>query len=110
MPAADTPAATVPERVARGVEFLDRVRPGWFGEVDAGRLDMSSTCRCVLGQLWGLYTLGLDRARLPRHRAAEHGFIAESGWPASQAESQAITAEWVRVIRSRRKQRKEVKP
>lgn len=43
---------TPAERVARGVALLDRVRPGWWGAVDLGELDMTKSCGCVLGHVF----------------------------------------------------------
>lgn len=42
------------ERAARGAKWLDRVRPGWYKQVDPETLDDSPT-RCVIGQTFGDY-------------------------------------------------------
>lgn len=39
------------ECVRRGAEFLDQHWPGWELEIDVSRLDLGSSCDCVLGQL-----------------------------------------------------------
>lgn len=55
-------AMTIPvsiyDRVAKGVELLDRVRPGWAKELNSDRLLISNCGRCVLGQLYGHYVEG----------------------------------------------------
>jgi len=38
-------------RVNDGATFLDRTMPGWWRCIDVGKLDLSDSCRCVLGQL-----------------------------------------------------------
>lgn len=45
----------VVERVARGAEWLDEVKPGWAKLTDLGTLDLRSSSNCVMGQLglWG---------------------------------------------------------
>ena len=45
--------------VARGAALLDARRPGWESAIDLGRLDLSSSCACVLGQLEGCYSTGI---------------------------------------------------
>lgn len=45
-------------QVDRGVEYLDRVSPGWVDRVDPDDLVMWDSCRCVLGQLFGNYVNG----------------------------------------------------
>lgn len=44
---------TAAERVARGVEWLDSNVPGWVDKVEINELNMGSSCRCVLGQVFG---------------------------------------------------------
>lgn len=41
-----------PERVARGVAFLDREVPDWKSRIVVKDLDLSSTCSCVVGQVF----------------------------------------------------------
>lgn len=40
------------ECVARGAEWLDTVHPGWERRIDLANLELSVTCRCVLGQIF----------------------------------------------------------
>lgn len=89
--------------VARGAAYLDRVRPGWVLEVDPGRLDLDSTSRCVLGQLFGNYHRYLYRMDLSDWWADRHGFVTW-GWSerAFRRRQAALEAEWRRVIRLRR--------
>lgn len=48
------------DRVAAGAAFLDAQRPGWRDRVDATTLSMGSSSRCVLGQLFGDYHVGIE--------------------------------------------------
>lgn len=41
--------------VNRGIEFLDTHIPGWEDDIDMEKLNMSSQCNCVVGQLLGFY-------------------------------------------------------
>jgi hypothetical protein len=44
-------ATPLAERVARGAEFLDDLRPDWRSAVNLDRLQLAHCERCVLGQL-----------------------------------------------------------
>lgn len=46
---------TVTERVAQGAALLDAKKPGWAARINLRTLDLSDTCLCILGQLYGLY-------------------------------------------------------
>lgn len=108
-------------RVAAGAEWLDVRWPGWAHEVDLLKLDMSSGCRCILGQTFGDYHLApladRDADTLGNYAfdvaAAELGFqageIAESltarrllDTAVRDAEYVALHAEWTRLILARR--------
>jgi hypothetical protein len=41
----------VEEAVRRGAELLDERHPGWAHKIDTDRLDISSGCNCIIGQL-----------------------------------------------------------
>lgn len=82
---------SVKKRVANGVAWLDEVLPAdWPFKLDLDDFDIHSADRCPLGQLepaakvsetWKLW---------------DHGF-----WGNDLAESDALTAEWRRVVRKR---------
>lgn len=44
------------EVVAAGAVALDRIRAGWFNEVDSFILNMLDGKNCIVGQLWGSYS------------------------------------------------------
>lgn len=48
--------ATVEDRVAQAAKVLDGYMAYWYGRVDTDRLDISSACWCVLGQMGGYAT------------------------------------------------------
>jgi hypothetical protein len=43
---------SVQERVVRGTQWLDHVRPGWRDSLELGTLDLSNGGQCVLGQVF----------------------------------------------------------
>lgn len=89
---------TIEERVTKGVEWLDSERPGWTEHINLRLLDLAHCHRCVLGQLFDDFDLRPTELR-PLDVAALHGFERESPY---QAEYADLTAEWRRVITSRR--------
>lgn len=108
-----TAADTVETRVALGAALLDERMPGWVDRVEVLTLDMSSSCRCVLGWVYaapeeegltafgvGVRELGLDSPEIQ----SAHGFDRLYGlvWEAATSDFEALRIEWIRVIESRR--------
>jgi hypothetical protein len=72
---ADDPTTPdIPACVARGALLLDRVRPGWWREINDDELNMAWCRECVLGQIFGDYFRGVDHLPIPRFKAPEYGF------------------------------------
>jgi hypothetical protein len=65
------------DRVARGMAFLDRVMPGWETEVEVNKLNLSSGCRCVLGQIFHRVANELDTYSEYRGSFEGYGFTDE---------------------------------
>jgi hypothetical protein len=100
---------TIPERVAAGAAWLDAAMPNWIDKVDLDTLDVGSDCRCILGQTFGHYQRSPEDARwsVPdgmTYLAADRGFNVDNNPDdeAETAEFAELTAEWRRVIESRR--------
>jgi hypothetical protein len=106
----------IAERVAAGAAFLDEREPGWWSldresPLHTSQLYVGSSCDCVLGQLFGSYlrgirTLGLREPGVNRE-ALGFMFIsadsdAERDRAAEDADIEALTREWERVITGRR--------
>lgn len=49
------------KRVQRGADLLDRELPNWFNRIDTVELNQESASHCVLGQLYGDWTEGLNK-------------------------------------------------
>lgn len=88
---------SVEDRVARGVEILDREEPGWVNHLNTDTLDISSLENCVLGQLYGSYGEGREALGIPLFCEDVYGF---DGY--SSGDVRSLTHEWLRVIESRR--------
>jgi hypothetical protein len=99
------------DRVAKGAALLDRVRPGWAGEVAADRLAMESCDKCVLGQLYGNYWAGFRALLMPPgprtiYRAGDFGFTLHdleqlNDGPYVMARFAALADAWRAEVRSR---------
>lgn len=48
-------------RAKIGATLLDVLRPGWAEKIDLERLLLSSCSACVLGQLFGDYSTGVEK-------------------------------------------------
>lgn len=48
------------DAVMRGAQLLDREMPGWQERVEINELDLSSSCSCVLGQVFASYATNLS--------------------------------------------------
>jgi hypothetical protein len=107
-----------PAPVCRGVRFLDEHVPGWEHEIDLDTLDLDSTERCVLGQLWlaghprarargNAYVKMLTLLKLPAEVASSFGFDTESDDTEDDTYDDdlydRLTKAWKRVIRRRLK-------
>lgn len=96
---------TVQERVARGAALLDERVPGWEARVVPEFLDMRSACKCVLGQVYGMYreaAVGLfggdpQWVDASHESALEHGFNDEP-----YGNFDELEREWRSLIESRR--------
>lgn len=103
-------AAAIPQRVAAGAARLDREWPGWWKRIDLEQLNVGDDCACILGQLEGDYLAALTT--LGEHEPHLSGFDVESvdytnavaELKRLDAEYDALTAEWKRVIAARRAQ------
>lgn len=63
---------TTDELVNAAAAFLDERLPGWWQRVNVDMLHMTSMDLCVLGQLYGVFTTGLEELQLdasPLHAA-----------------------------------------
>lgn len=66
----------IQERVIQGADFLDNKVPGWAKRINLETLEMSSICRCSLGQLYGDFTVGRNHLNLNYERSVNMGFDA----------------------------------
>lgn len=106
-------SATIQERVAAGAAWLDAHEPDyyapdpWYERIEVEHLQLTSTCNCVLGQLWGNYWTAVREQALGD--TAPLGFNVRAHLLVADriAEVAALEAEWYRVITARRAARAE---
>jgi len=63
------------KRVRTGATFLNRVKPGWWEEIDLERLDMLDTRLCLCGQLYGRHKNAYRALRLSPADFVLYGFL-----------------------------------
>lgn len=100
---------SIPERVAAGAAWLDEKYPAWIDRIDVDTLNVASPCKCILGQAFGDYdTSPYDARWSPTggYAARDRGFNVdvwdEMPYVEEEAEYADLTAEWRRLIESRR--------
>lgn len=87
--------------VQRGAEFLDEHRPGWVDEIDVQCLDIGNPFNCIVGQLEGGWSDGLESLGLTEEDSVRLGFDAPDGpWMAYDLDE--LTELWVNLINDRR--------
>lgn len=69
----------LPAAVNRGAAYLDENDPGWYRRVKLTKLDMRSTCDCVLGQLDGGIYVAVAKRGLTWEQAGRLGFDGPAG-------------------------------
>lgn len=99
------------ERIAKGIELLDKEAPGWCEKVDLKLLDLGSPYFCVLGQVYkpkrrpeyfdGGYSVGTRRLKI-QQTSADFGFDKRvlDSFHASGEEYLNLTAAWKQAIRA----------
>lgn len=85
------------ESVGRGIELLDKYRPGWDKKIDLAQLDIANGCKCVLGQVYGSYFAGVEALNLTM--AKEFGFSSDYS---GESNNPALTQAWREAIAARR--------
>ena len=86
--------------VKKGARFMDKYRPGWARRVKITKLDMASSCNCILGQEFG----GFGAALWGTNRIPElMGQTDELGFSAEKIDDYSLlTDAWKDEIRARR--------
>jgi tRNA U34 5-methylaminomethyl-2-thiouridine-forming methyltransferase MnmC len=83
----------IEEKVSKGIAFLDELRPNWRKEVNKDAIIMASCERCILGLLFGHYTMGRKDLGISQEKAIDLGFEITYGELYS-----SLTLEWKRRL------------
>lgn len=86
--------------VSQGAKLLDVKVPGWRERVNVDALDMFDPCKCVLGQLFEAYSIGLKWLMLNRQSRMVYGFDASEppGTKGMVEEYGKLTRAWQREL------------
>lgn len=103
--------------IARGMQWLDQKRHNWWNRIDLDTLDVSSACKCVLGQEFEknvnlFYLDGFDAARFAEKLSWQElismGFTIPAmsylEWGLEMEKFAQLTNEWKEAITLRREQ------
>ncbi len=94
----------VARRAARGAEFMDQIRHGWFNEIRLDDLDISSGKHCIMTQIYGDYWRGLRKIGILEQSSffipIRYGF--DPGFGIGMFFSGRLTRAWRREIERRR--------
>jgi hypothetical protein len=80
--------------------LLDRLVPFWWRKIKIRPLDISDSCKCVTGQLFGDYDEGLKRLKLSDDEARHYGFEDN---PSDLGGYYTLTQAWKDEVRRRRR-------
>ena len=88
------------ERVEAGAALLDRKRRSktWRRKIDLKQLNLESCQDCILGQLYGGYSVGLDRLE----RNGEWIWPDELGFDPAATDHRPLTRAWCEYIEATR--------
>jgi len=89
-------------RVARGAAHLDRVRPGWFNEIDEGTLSLDHCGQCIVGQLCGDYYRDRKRLGFTELNVVEHGVALDPAPGPLGVQWRPLQEAWIEAIADRR--------
>lgn len=100
---------TIATRVQRGMQTLDKAKPGWHRRISLMDLNIAQSNNCALGQIYGSYGDGRYALGMSAQQAKEQGFQAHYRFPLLadaqvDAEFAALTAEWQRQILARQRE------
>lgn len=103
------------QNVANGSALLDIARPNWYNEIDLERLDLTMPVDCILGQLYGIYSDGIDDLHLTTNdrysavggTSARFGFTMPNYEPHEDWER--LTNLWRKEIKRKRREHKAIR-
>lgn len=87
--------------VANGVAFLDARVPGWHNRIDLKTFDITDGRRCVLGQVYGDFTLAsIHLGMWHGPTAMNHGFDVPNRMDVHEKfeVQRQLREEWTRVL------------
>lgn len=89
----------VENRVKAGVAFLNVIKPKWFKKINLKKLDLSNGYTCIIGELEGEYSKGIEVFGISGAVAEKMGFhSAMDNWIDEDKEYSLLTSIWKKVI------------
>jgi hypothetical protein len=79
------------KEISNGVELLNKINPGWVDKINLEELDMASSSKCIIGQLYGCYCIAMPK--IERDHNCDRLDLAFSSYG-----SNITTKEWKQAI------------
>ncbi len=89
--------STAKRVVREAAAHLRAVEPDWYNKIDTTKLDMSDIHNCILGQVFGIFTLGADAMDIEGQLAFGGNDLSLAFCP-SLVEKEHIQPEWLNFI------------
>jgi hypothetical protein len=91
-----------------GIGYLNVHRPGWRRKINLEKLDLADPTCCVLGEVYGDYSIGTNALGFQPGEAEKFGFYipntAATAENPQRAQYQRLTAEWRAAYRAGQRQ------
>src|SRR5882762_2911653 len=95
------------EQIKSGVQVLNKKRPGWAQRIEIESLNIISPAYCIIGQVYGSYSDGLEVLRIHHMDAENYGFALNKSPYEYHEEWETLTQEWKETIRCIQEQERE---
>lgn len=79
------------KEIAKGIELLNKINPGWVDKINLEELDMRSANKCIIGQLYNDYCIAMPE--IERDHNCDRSDLAFSGY-----QGHITTKEWKEAI------------
>lgn len=90
------------KRIAKGMAWLDKNRPGWVKKIKHTQLRMVSPTYCVIGQTFGNFFDVINERTITEEYAKTLGFTLSGSAPNKKWDT--LTREWQEAIKQRKAQ------
>jgi len=84
------------KEISNGVEFLNKVNPGWYNKINLEKFSINSDTCCVLGQVYGSYSEAVTNLNIDYDQRISYCFTSCEKYPFTEQ----INQEWKERIKN----------